>query len=217
MSDRFFLLSGSARGLLHRIRLFLAGGLVAGTGLATATPGNATTAPSGPAMGPPAVSVVNRNKKASKLVLRLTGISDRLSLGGHRSHRSHSSHRSHYSSSGGSAPAPSRESQSTQSPVETPAATDPDEQRLTIKVVEFNRSKLELVGEDLVGNRVTFSCSNATKYQRNKSTPAVPLSTWIQVFVNEDPFRAGQKFSIVWKPGGADGKSRMATAVTALE
>ena len=92
--------------LLKVLRRLTVGGVIVTTG-ASAAPAQATAAEPGSSARAEGVTptIVDRSRKAAKVLLQIPGSTAFLSAE-HRSHRSHSSHRSHFSSSGGGGAAP---------------------------------------------------------------------------------------------------------------
>lgn len=92
--------------LLKALQQITVGGAIVTTGASTVpAPAAAAEAPGSTTPDGLAPTIVDRSRKAAKVLLQIPG-STALLRAEHRSHRSHSSHRSHFSSSGGGGSAP---------------------------------------------------------------------------------------------------------------
>lgn len=198
------------RKALQKITL---GSLISATGLGSA----GLTVAEGPPAGTPAETptIVDRSKKAAKLVLQLPG-QLAYAVTEHRSHRSHSSHRSHYSSSGGTTPAPV---------VRTPpprAAAPVQElgvlasSTLTGQVESIDKVKrvfvIKQTGPNVIESvRRTFAYRDDTKIE---TMPGITFrfDEFVESTNGKLPIAIGDKVDIQWRQS-TDGKTQIATSV----
>ena len=198
--------------LLRALRQIAFGGLVVGAGLTTPTTAGATEA-AGPVRVASTATIVDRSKKAAKLVLQLPN-----SVTGwvaqHRSHRSHSSHRSHYSSTGGgsAAPAPVR-------PVAPPPrAVAPRTSLMGIaanvvigEIESIDKVKRMFVVKQGEALKTTFAYRDDTNYQTSIGL-SVRFDEFPDAASGQLPISVGQKVDVTWKKS-TDGKTNIATVV----
>jgi hypothetical protein len=206
--------------LARALRGIFIGGVVATTGL----PANAATTTT--TSNTDALSIVDRSRKAAKLILRLPGSALHLS-GQHRSHRSHSSHSSHYSgSSGGSAPRVSPP------PIRSPTPASPPTTSLplagtvpspTAGVGSITSTK-PVAGEVMSVNRVnktfvfkitgsvtrTIAFRDDTKFETDKGA-SIRFDDFAAAASGQVPISQGDKVELIWEVSLA---STTPTAVT---
>jgi hypothetical protein len=188
--------------LLKNLRTALAGAAVTALGLFSSQPVNAATFTQSAPI--PASTIMDRSRKAAKLVLSLPGHAFSLAAQ-HRSHASHASHSSHVS--GASAPAAPRDP-APAAPVTQPTVTTPadnsDSSAATIS--SFIVGKITKV--DPVRRTVTIQESEASatrefSYRDNTTFYSVTGVAQSLADVNERlPFKVADKVRVTWKSTG---------------
>jgi len=208
--------------LAKRLRKLLSGGTVAGLALSPAV-NQAAEVTTLPASDPQSFTIVNREQKARKLLLRMpTGATYRmLQHKSHSSHSSHSSHASHYSGSSGTAtssPAtPPRPVTAVPSP---PAEVPPPKPDVT--VIQSFTGSIDAVNKEL--RTLTVKMASGLKYTMSyrDDTTFTPLGgeesrldDTIERAHGKLPFEVGHRVRVQWKAGTA-GKT-IATAITRVQ
>lgn len=199
MAKDFMILVRRPADLLKALGRIAVGGAMAATGVSAASPSNAasTSSPTGSTSLTPLI--VDRHKKAPKVLLQIPGVGSAYISPDHRSHRSHSSHRSHFSSSGGTA-TPARPP-ARQPPARQPAAALPA--TLALEGVSG-----EVTGIDKVARTITVKQSEtvtATYAYRDDSKfeTAIGVNVRFDDFANENagrvPVARGQKVHLTWR------------------
>ncbi len=161
MARDFMKMFGHPVSLARALRKLTLGSVIAVTGLPVATPAagpNETPLEGAPSAG---ATIVNRSKKAGKLILQLPGSTAYVSTE-HRSHRSHSSHRSHYSSVGGT---------TTTAPRPTPPPTSPNTvvaaNAVSGEIETIDKVRRTFVVKLASGVKRTFGFRDDTKHTTN--------------------------------------------------
>lgn len=191
--------------LLKRVAL---GGLVASTGLG-AMPEAAT-----PASIESQLTIVDRSKKAAKLILQLPGSVSSF-VAQHRSHRSHSSHRSHYSSAGGGSPAPvvrppaTRPAPPVTTAVPTPAVAAVRTSGEILSVDTTNRTFVLKISEAMSR---TISYRDDTKFE-NTTGLSIRFDDFASSTKNLVPISKSDKVELTWRVSG-DGRTPIAVTIT---
>lgn len=211
MKRDFLDLVGRPQRLLRRLRSLAFGSAIAALGLSAtqsvlgAEPGGAT--PTEPVLS---ATIVDRSKKAAKLILRLRGHIGTAfaSHSSHRSHSSHSSHSSHYSGTSGTVRSPRTPSApvTTPAPSPTPLATLPSNDTITGKFQSFDRARRTLKIHDAIGTPFEFSWRDDTLVAGGQR-----LDEYLESHPGH-PWTVGQSLSVTWKPS-ADGKKRVLVSV----
>ena len=199
---------------VQRLRAFALGSALASVGLLSAPPAVASVVPTSSTTEPLLGSViVNRTKKAAKLVLKLPG-----SVGAafaahssHRSHSSHSSHSSHYSGTSGvvrrpSSPAPAPAPVASPPPAPAPLLSALGANTITGKFQRFDRVNRTLHINDAIGTAFEFSWRDDTTIPGGQR-----IDEYLEAHATH-PFSAGQALTLVWKPS-TDGKKRVLVSI----
>ena len=203
--------------LARALRGIFIGSVVATTGL----PANASTTTPTPSTD--TLSIVDRSRKAAKLILRLPGTALHLS-GQHRSHRSHSSHSSHYSSSGGGGSAP----RVSPPPVSSPSSPGPANLAGIVPSPTAGGGSItstkpvagEVVSVDRVNKTFVFKITGSvtrtiayrdeTKFQTDKGA-SIRFDDFAAAASGQVPISQGDKVELIWEVSLA---STTPTAVT---
>ena len=208
--------------VLKALRRISLRSLIALSGLSLASPPAAASVPQGnqaPALAP---LIVDRSKKAAKLVLTIPG----KAFGGaqHRSHRSHSSHRS--SSSGGTAapvvrtpaPAPAPPPKTTAPPATLAgvaplmSATEADATTLVTGVVEsIDRTNRRFFLKPAGGASRRFAYRDDTSFE-TPSGGNIRFDEFADMSEGRLPLSTGDKVRVRWRIS-TDGQTTIAVAV----
>lgn len=192
--------------LRRALRSVFIGGVVATTGL----PASASTTTPIPAE---TLSIVDRSRKAAKLVLRLPGTAANLSAQ-HRSHRSHSSHSSHYSGSGGGTSAP----RVAPPPVSAPSSPPPTTLGGTLplsgaptgsgsitsvkpiagEVVSVDRATRTFVFKITGSVSRTIAYRDDTKFETDKGA-SIRFDDFASAARGQVPISPGDKVELIWQ------------------
>jgi hypothetical protein len=194
-----------ASSLRRALRSVFVGGVVATTGL----PATASTTTPIPAE---TLSIVDRSRKAAKLVLRLPGSAANLSAQ-HRSHRSHSSHSSHYSGSGGGTAAP----RVAPPPVSAPSSPPPTTLAGTLplsgattssgstpvkpiagEVVSVDRATRTFVFKITGSVSRTIAYRDDTKFETDKGA-SIRFDDFASAASGRVPISQGDKVELIWQ------------------
>jgi hypothetical protein len=199
--------------VLKALRRIALGGVIAAAGLPTAA---GAAPPPNASAGAPAVSptIVDRSKKAGKLVLRLAGGVASAMTPQHRSHRSHSSHSSHRSSSSGTTAPPVR----TAPPVQTapPASTasslvGSSALLVTGEIETIDRVKRVIVVKQTSATTKSFAFRDDTRFEL-PSGIAVRFDEFSEANSGKLPIVVGDKVEVLWRTS-TDGKTLIATTL----
>lgn len=211
--------------LLKSLRRITVGGLIAAAGTGVGTPTTATELPKPAAPEAVSPTIVDRSRKAAKLVLQLPGAVGLMSAE-HRSHRSHSSHRSHVSSSGGGAPAPAPPRTTTPPPRTAPVREAPGTASavdLTTPTSLANAVAGEVVAINIdartitvretptTTTRRTFTYRDDTKFQAMAGV-TFRFDDFADANAGRLPIATGDKVEIQWRTS-ADGKTQIVSTV----
>lgn len=208
MPRDFLKLVGRPTDLLKALRRITLGGVIAATGLSASPSAAAPSESSGgpaPSLTP---TIVDRSRKAARLVLQLPGTVAFLGAA-HRSHRSHSSHRS---SSGGGAPAPVvPQPPPVRTPAEAPITlTEPTTANTAAgEVVAIDTNARTIVVKQSATVRKTFSYRDDSKFET-----ALGATFRFDDFADANngrvPLSIGDKVQIKWR---MNGKTQIVTTV----
>jgi hypothetical protein len=196
--------------LLKALRNMAFGGVVAATGLSApaAEAGEHTHAGSTPTRNP---TIVDRSKKAAKLVLEIPGHGAGLTAQ-HRSHRSHSSHRSHYSSAGGTRGAPVVRPAPVPKTPAVAATTIPAAVNGIVGEIEsIDTVKRVLVIKQTATVKKVFSYRDDTKFE-TLSGGTIRFDEFADSSGGRLPVVVGDRVQLKWRMS-SDGKSQIASAV----
>ena len=203
--------------LLKALQRITVGGVIAATGVSV-PPSTATAAELSITSEGQTPTIVDRARKATKLVLQLPGTAANLSAA-HRSHRSHSSHRSHFSSSGGgTVPAPTPPVTRTPPPVRTtPGATTLDlaepipANAVTGEVVAIDTDARTFTIRESVSVRSTFAYRDDSKFET-----ALGVGVRFDDFAGANdgrlPIAIRERVQITWRTAPA-GRTQIVTSV----
>jgi hypothetical protein len=199
--------------LLKALRRITVGGVIATAGVSTG-PSVVAAGPQGsePVQGL-TPTIVDRSRKAPKLVLHLPGTTAYVGTE-HRSHRSHSSHRSHYSSSGGggsSAPAPPAPRPS--APATSAASVLDVEAKNSVsgEVVAIDTSARTITIRDSIPRRTTFGYRDDTKFEAGLGV-TVRFDDFAEAKDGRLPVSIGDKVQIAWRTS-PDGKTQIVSRI----
>lgn len=212
--------------LLKNLRRITVGGLIAAAGSGVGTPTSATELPRPVTPEATSPTIVDRSRKAAKLVLQLPGTMGFMRAE-HRSHRSHSSHRSHFSGSGGGASAPA--------PAPTPAPAPP--RTPPVREAPGTASAVDLTTPASLANAVAGEVVGINIDTRTITLRATPTSTTRRTFTYRDdskfqatlgvtfrfddfadanggrlPISTGDKVEVQWRTS-PDGKTQIISTV----
>lgn len=193
--------------VLKALRRIALGGVIAAAGLPTAA---GAAAPPSASAGAPAVSptIVDRSKKAGKLVLRLAGGVASAMTPQHRSHRSHSSHSSHRSSSSGTTAPPVR----TAPPTSTASSLVGASALLVTGEIEtIDRVKRVIVVKQTSTTTKSFAFRDDTRFEL-PSGIAVRLDEFSEANNGRLPIVVGDRVEVLWRTS-TDGKTLIATTL----
>jgi hypothetical protein len=190
--------------LAKALRKMILGGVMAATAaLPSTSSANVPLKEPAPAVPSVTPTIVNRSKKAAKLILQLPGSVASLATA-HRSHSSHRSHMSHYSSSGGSTYTPPP---ATTKPVEPVTTTDAT--AVTGEIVSIDKVKRTFVVKETPTVRKTFSYRDDTKHV---SHLGVSLRFDETTGSSGLPISVGDQVQVSWRVS-SDGLTTIATNV----
>lgn len=205
--------------LVRALRKITVGSAIAAAGV-SATPSPATAqlsdTPTPQGVTP---TIVDRARKAGKLILQLPGTTTAYFTAQHRSHRSHSSHRSHFSSSGGgAAPAPAPPVTRTPPPVRTaPGASTLDltepapANTVTGEVVAIDTDARTLTIRQSATVRTTFAYRDDSKFETSLAV-GVRFDDFAGANDGRLPIVTRDKVQITWRTT-PDGKTQIVTSV----
>jgi hypothetical protein len=207
-------LAGSSR-LLERVRRIVVGGAVAGLGVIGAPSIAAHPADTASGQVTPTPTIVDRSRKAAKLILRLPAHFTSL-VAQHRSHASHSSHRSHSSHFSGTSGTASGSAGTTSPPPSTSAAATPLAElmpnQVSGKFVSFDAKQKLFRVRDSSGTLREFTLRDDTALTVASGLPASRIDEYLETHATGLPFRTGQDVVVTWKTS-ADSTKRVATFI----
>jgi hypothetical protein len=202
--------------LLKALRKIAIGSVIATTGV-SATPPTAAAAESPgkvPAQGL-TPTIVDRSRKAAKLVLQLPGTTGFLNAE-HRSHRSHSSHRSHYSSSGGGGtPSPPTTRPRTTPTPESPSTLDLNDptavRTLSGVVVGVDRLSRTITVRDTANLASVFAYRDDSKVETSVGV-TVRFDDFADANPGQFPVALRDKVRMTWRTS-PDGNARIVNTI----
>ena len=207
--------------LLSALRAIAFGGAIAAVGV-TPTSGVAAERPLSVPAPTVAPLIVDRSRKAPKLILRLPGAATQFRA----EHRSHSSHRSHYSSSTGggstSAPAPRAPAAPTPTPTPTPRSapatatslglvSSPGENLTSGEVVLIDTDARTLDIRESATVRTKFAYRDDSKFKTSLGV-LIRFDDFSDANSGKLPIATREKVQILWRMS-TDGKTRIVTTV----
>ena len=219
MPKDFLSLVRRSSDLVRALRKITVGSAIAATGV-SATPSPATAAQLPGTLTPQGLTpiIVDRARKAGKLVLQLPGATTAYLRAEHRSHRSHSSHRSHFSSSGGgSAPAPAPPVTRTPPPVRTAPGestldlTEPaPANAITGEIVAIDADARTVTIRQSATMRATFAYRDDSKFETSLGV-GVRFDDFASANDGRLPITMRDKVQITWRTA-PDGKTQIVTS-----